>query len=121
MAAAPPGTDSSSAAAPSIDAGGYRRGLSPLPVSVPPWPDATWPVGGTPAIGCENITYGPLMDAIWCGRDGKKWKDSRFTVYGWIEPGANISTSRGHYNLTTGTGGNYPAAYSYEPNKIRFQ
>lgn len=116
--AATPGTDAA-AAAPSIDAGGYRRGLSPPPESVPPWPYSTWPMGGTPAIGYENIYYGPLMDAIWCGKNGKRWKDSRFTIYGWIEPGANLSTSSSHYNLSTGTGGNYPAAYAFEPNKIQ--
>jgi len=117
---APPGTDvTAAAAAPSIDAGGYRRGLSPPPESVPPWPYSTWPIGGTPAIGYENIYYGPLMDAIWCGKNGNRWKDSRFTIYGWIEPGANLSSSSSHYNLSTGTGGNYPAAYAFEPNKIQ--
>ena len=93
-----PGHGFESAAAASIDAGGYRRGLSPPPESVPPWPYSTWPMGGTPAIGYENIYYGPLMDAIWCGKNGKQWKDSRFTIYGWLEPGANISTSRSHFN-----------------------
>jgi hypothetical protein len=119
-APAPPGTDANpGAAAPSIDAGGYRRGLSPPPESVPPWPYSTWPMGGTPAIGYENIYYGPLMDAIWCGKNGKQLQDSRFTIYGWIEPGANLSTSSSHYNLSSSTGGNYPAAYAFEPNKIQ--
>jgi hypothetical protein len=35
----------------------------------------------------ENIYYGPPMDALYCGRGGQKLKDSRFTVYGWLEPG----------------------------------
>ena len=52
-------------------------------------------------------------------KGGQKLKDSRFTIYGWIEPGGNISTSHTRYNFATGTGGNYPAAYSYEPNTVQ--
>ena len=59
------------------------------------------------------------MDAIYCGPNGKAWKDSRFTIYGWIEPGGNISTSNLGFNKLSGTGGNYPAAYSYQPNTIQ--
>jgi hypothetical protein len=99
---------------------GYDPDRVPAPPeSVPPWPYSTWPMGGTEAIGYENIYYGPLMDAIWCGRNGKKLKDSRWTIYGWVEPGANISTSSTHFNKNTGTGGNFPAAYSYEPNTVQ--
>ena len=93
--------------------------VSPPPESMPPWPYSTWPEGGTQAIGYENMYYGPLMDAIWCGRNGKKLKDSRWTLYGWIQPGGNISTSQTHFNKVTGTGGNYPAAYSYQPNTVQ--
>lgn len=50
---------------------GYRPGLQPPPESVPPWPYSTWPMGARPAIGYENMYYGPLMDAIWCGRNGR--------------------------------------------------
>ena len=56
---------------------------------------------------------------IYCGANGKAWKDSRFTIYGWIEPGGNISTSNLGFNKLSGTGGNYPAAYSYEPDTIQ--
>jgi hypothetical protein len=99
-------------------------GYDPDRVPAPPessttWPYTTWPIGGTEAIGYENIVYGPLMDAIWCGKNGKKDKDSRWTVYGWVEPGGNISTSNTTFNKATGTGGNYPAAYSYAPNTIQ--
>ncbi len=113
---APP-TDAAPAAAAAL---GYDpERVSPPPESIPPWPYSTWPMGGTEVIGYENIYYGPLMDAIWCGRSGKRLKDSRFTIYGWIEPGGNISTSGTHFNKFTGTGGNYPAAYSYEPNTLQ--
>jgi hypothetical protein len=46
-------------------------------------------------------------------------RDSRWTIYGWLEPGGNISTSNTNFNKVTGTGGNYPAAYSYQPNKVQ--
>ncbi len=90
-----------------------------VPESNPPWPYATWNVGGSQAIGVENMYYNALMDALYCGSGGQKLKDSRFTIYGWVEPGANISTSHTRYNYSTGTGGNYPAAYSFEPNTIQ--
>lgn len=94
-------------------------GGAEIPESNPPWPYATWNVGGTEAIGVENMSYNALMDALYCGKSGQKLKDSRFTVYGWVEPGGNLSTSHTRYNYSTGTGGNYPAAYSFEPNTLQ--
>jgi hypothetical protein len=87
-----------------------------VPEANPPWPYAAWNVGGTPVIGIENLYQSALMDAIDCGPSGQAWKDSRITIYGWVQPGGNISTSRSRFNYTSGTGGNYPAAYSYQPN-----
>ncbi|HWJ35060.1 MAG TPA: outer membrane beta-barrel protein [Steroidobacteraceae bacterium] len=91
-------------------------GGAEVPESNPPWPYSTWNVGGSEAIGVENMYYNALMDALYCGRGGQKLKDSRLTIYGWFEPGANVSTSHTRFNYVTGTGGNYPAAYSFEPN-----
>ena len=91
-------------------------GGAEVPESSPPWPYATWNVGGTPAIGTENMYYSALMDALYCGADGQELKDSRFTVYGWLEPGANLSTSHSRFNYRTGAGGNAPAAYDFQPN-----
>jgi hypothetical protein len=87
-----------------------------VPESSPPWPYASWNIGGSELIGVENRYSSALMDALYCGDGGARLKDSRFTIYGWLEPGGNLSTSRSHFNFATGTGGNYPAAYSYEPN-----
>jgi len=101
-------------APPSMVVGGAE-----VPISNPPWPYATWNVGGSTAIGVENMYYNALMDALYCGKGGQKLKDSRFTIYGWIEPGGNISTSNTRFNYATGTGGNYPAAYSYQPNTLQ--
>jgi hypothetical protein len=101
------------------EAAGYRQDLPPPPVSSPPWPYSTWNVGGTSAVGYENKYSSALMDAIYCGPNGKAWKDSRFVIYGWVEPGANISTSNLGFNKLSGTGGNFPAAYSYQPNTVQ--
>ena len=94
-------------------------GGAEVPENNPPWPYATWNVGGSTAIGVENMYYNFLMDALYCGQGGQKLKDSRFTIYGWVEPGGNVSTSHTRFNYATGTGGNYPAAYSFEPNAVQ--
>jgi Putative beta-barrel porin-2, OmpL-like. bbp2 len=91
-------------------------GGAEIPESMPPWSYSTWNVGGTPAIGTENMYYSALMDALYCGPDGQALKDSRFTIYGWLEPGANWSTSHSRFDYKTGAGGNAPAAYDFEPN-----
>jgi hypothetical protein len=120
-------TTTSDAAAPALnlnapfdaEAAGYRQDFPPPPVSSPPWPYVTWPVGGTSTVGYENLYSSALMDAIYCGPNGKAWKDSRFVIYGWLEPGGNISTSKLGFNKLSGTGGNFPAAYSYQPNTVQ--
>jgi hypothetical protein len=94
-------------------------GGSEIPMSNPPWPYSSWNIGGSEAIGVENMYYNTLMDALYCGQGGQKLKDSRFTIYGWLEPGGNISTSHTSFNYATGSGGNSPAAYSFEPNTLQ--
>lgn len=94
-------------------------GGMPVPETNPPWPYSTWNIGGSETIGVDNMYYSALMDALYCGSGGQRLKDSRFTIYGWIEPGGNLSTSKTHFNFVTGTGGNYPAAYSYQPNTVQ--
>src|SRR5271168_580741 len=69
--------------APAVLSGYDPSRVSEPSESVPPWPYSTWPEGGTAVIGYENMYYGPLMDAIWCGKHGKQLKDSRWTIYGW--------------------------------------
>jgi hypothetical protein len=94
----------------------WRKGYQAPPVSSAPMPFSNWPVGGSENIGYENAYYGPFMDAVYCGPEGKYWKESRLTVYGWLNPGMNVSTSKSRYNFVSGTGGNWPASYSYQPN-----
>lgn len=50
------------------------------------------------------IYYDALMDALYCGTGDERLKDSRFTNYGWIEPGGNFSTSHTRFNFVTGSG-----------------
>lgn len=97
----------------------WREGYQPPPESTPPMPFTGWPIGGTEIIGYDNSYSGALMDALYCGPNGQAWKDSRVTVYGWVNPGFNRSTSHTAYNGANGTGGNFPAAYSYQPNTVQ--
>lgn len=94
----------------------WREGYQPPPTSAPPMPFTAWPIGGTEVIGYDNSYSGTLMDALYCGPDGKRWKDSRVTIYGWVEAGMNASSSHTGFNPKNGTGGNFPAAYTYAPN-----
>jgi hypothetical protein len=88
-----------------------RRG-DPAPVSSPPFPFSDWPYGGSPTIGAPDTNGGPLMTAIYDGKHGKGWEDSRIKLYGWINGGFNVSTSDKHY-------GNAPAAYYLQPNSVQ--
>jgi Putative beta-barrel porin-2, OmpL-like. bbp2 len=88
-----------------------RRGY-PAPESSPPFPFADWPYGGSPVIGAPDTSGGPLMTAIYEGKHGKSWQNSRVKIYGWVDGGFNVSTSDKHY-------GNAPAAYYIQPNSVQ--
>lgn len=105
----------------------------PPAVSSPPFPYSPFPVGATSTIGYSGAyaSYAtPLMDAIYCGPYGQKIKDSRIQIFGWLNPGANASTSNSQYRVAPGnsphgasssllgTGGNNPVAYDVYPNQI---
>jgi hypothetical protein len=97
----------------------WRQGLQPPMVSSPPMPFGNVPLGGSENIGYENMYYGAFMDAVYCGPNGQAWKDTRVTTYGWLNVGGNLSTSKNNYNFVNGTGGNFPASYSYQPNTVQ--
>ena len=78
-----------------------KRGL-PSPLDSPPLPSSDWGYGGSPDIGAPDGNSYPLMTAI----NGAK---SRSKIFGWIEPGVNVSTSS-HTNL--------PEVYDQYPNSI---
>jgi hypothetical protein len=78
-----------------------RRGV-PSPLDSPPFPSADWSYGGSPTIGESDGNVYPLQTAI----DGAK---HRTKVYGWIEPTANVSTSRDR---------NYPETNDIYSNRV---
>ncbi len=91
--------------APTPPSAGY-----PPPVSSPPYPFAYWPYGGSPTIGAPIQSPYPFTQALQTGSNGDFWKKSGIQIYGWIEPGMNLSTSnKSHF-------ANAPAAYYITPN-----
>jgi Putative beta-barrel porin-2, OmpL-like. bbp2 len=90
----------------------HRDGWPTTPQSSPPYPFTEWPYGGATSIGVSrpNSVDSPLMVALANTALGKAMNDAHIQVYGWINPGANLSTS------TVQPGGNFPAAYMYTPN-----
>jgi hypothetical protein len=78
-----------------------RRG-PPSPLDSPPFPSADWSYGGSPTIGESDGNVYPLQTAI-NGATG------RTKVYGWIEPTANVSTSRNR---------NYPETNDIYSNRV---
>ncbi|HEV7522547.1 MAG TPA: outer membrane beta-barrel protein [Candidatus Angelobacter sp.] len=63
------------------------RRIPPPPLDSPPFPSADWNYGGAPVIGAPDTNVYPLMQALNGGR-------SRIKLYGWVEPGLNVSTSK---------------------------
>lgn len=96
-----------------------RAGYQDPPLSTPPYPSATWNIGGTVPIGYDALYKGPLTDTLWCGPYGSWMKENRLTVYGWAEPSFNISTSNRKFSQSQGVGGNFPSAYDPWPNTVQ--
>ncbi len=92
----------------------------PAPQNSPPFPYAEFQIGGTPTIGDRNEqTVYPLMKALFDGPDGKWWKDSRTFISGWIEIGANGSTSTNQPGAAGAASyGNAPYLYDQMPNSV---
>jgi hypothetical protein len=107
----PPAASNPAAAAPAF------RG-DPAPVNGPPFPFSTWPIGGTVSIGQPWTQAAPWMTAVWDGPDGDGWKRHKIQIYGWLNVGANFSTSKGGVNASEGKYDNFPTAYDEVPNAI---
>jgi hypothetical protein len=95
---------------------GRRDGWPVTPMTTPPMPFTEWPYGGTQNLGTTRPASidSPLMVAFantWFGHF-MAWGNMQ--LYGWIDPGGNLSTS------TVAQGGNAPAAYDYRPNALNF-
>ncbi len=86
----------------------------PSPENAPPFPFTEWPMGGGNYIGATvpNSIDSPLMTALAPTQVGKFLKDNNTQIYGWVNPGFNISDAPG------GKYGNYPAAYAYRPDQL---
>ena len=78
-----------------------RRGPA-SPLDSPPFPSSDWSYGGSPIIGEADGNVYPLQNAI-NGATG------RTKIYGWIEPTANVSTSRDR---------NYPETNDIYSNRV---
>jgi hypothetical protein len=72
-----------------------------------------WPYGGSPTIGQPWTQAGPLMTAIWGGSNGDAWKRSGVQIYGWLNAGFDVSTSKGSGYST------YPEAYPERGNTVQ--
>jgi hypothetical protein len=88
--------------------------VPPTPQSIPPYPFTEWPYGGTTNLGVTRPSSvdSPLMVALGNTQVGSWMNDNHIQVYGWVDPGGNLSTN-------TVRGGNAPAAYSYNPNTVQ--
>jgi hypothetical protein len=86
----------------------------PQPQTSPPMPFTEWPFGGGNAIGATipSSIDSPLMTALAPTGFGQFLNDAHTQIYGWINPGFNVSTANQH------KGGNFPAAYAYDPNTV---
>lgn len=89
------------------------RLIAPAPLDSPPFPSSEWGYGGSPVLGTDgSLPVTPLMKALHGTSPGNFLENNRISIYGWLEPGGNISTSHGK-------AGNFPAGYDYNPNTIQ--
>ena len=94
---------------------GRRANWPATPQSIPPMPFTEWPYGGTTALGVNRPSSvdSPLMVAIANTGVGRFLNDHHIQVYGWIDPGFNISSN------TRRPAGNSPIGYAYTPNTLQ--
>jgi hypothetical protein len=94
---------------------GRKAGWDPAPETTPPMPFTDWPYGGTTALGGNRTASvdSPLMVAIANTDVGKWMQDTGIQLYGWVDPGFNVSSN------TVRKAGNAPIAYAYDPNTVQ--
>ena len=94
---------------------GRIAGWPATPETTPPMPFTEWPYGGTTSIGVSRPASvdSPLMVAIADTSIGKFLSDWHVQVYGWLDPGFNVSTN------SRQPAGNAPIAYAYTPNTVQ--
>jgi len=96
-----------------------RSDYPPAPTTQPPYPFTEYSFGGSQAIGATtpNSIDAPVMKALSPTPVGKFLENNNVQIYGWINPGFNVSSARSLPGALTG--GNNPAAYSYQPNILQ--
>jgi len=84
------------------------------PETTPPEPFTEWPYGGTTSLGVTPTASvdSPLMVAIANTGVGQWLNTTGIQVYGWVDPGFNVS------NESVKPNGNSPIAYNYTPNTL---
>ena len=86
----------------------------PAPLDSPPWAWADWPFGGTALLGgaTPNSSGGAAMKALSDTSFGDYLKDHNIEIWGWVDAGFNLSTSKG-------ANGNAPAGYDFNANAVQ--
>lgn len=91
---------------------------NPVPFDSPPFFNGEWQIGGTEAIGDQNLTPdSPLMEAIYQGPHGAAWEKTKIKLYGWVDTSMNLSTSTKSGEGANGQSANYPVIYPQRPNR----
>ena len=98
---------------------GRRPTINPAPETSPPYPFVDYSFGGSQLIGgtLPNSIDSPLMKALSPTPVGKTLEDWHTQIYGWINPGFNLSTAQSLPGSLIG--GNNPVTYSYQPNILQ--
>ncbi len=93
----------------------HRDGVPTTPETTPPMPFTEWPYGGTTSLGVTlpGSVDSPFMAAIGNTGVGQWLTDNHFQIYGWVDPGMNLSSN------STKPGGNAPILYFYTPNTVQ--
>jgi hypothetical protein len=88
-----------------------RDGWPATPETTPPMPYTEFPNGAVTSIGVTRpgSVDSPLMAAIANTSFGKLLTDNNFQIYGWLNPGFNVSSNNRNF-------GNAPVAYTVKPN-----
>jgi hypothetical protein len=94
---------------------GRRADWPRTPETTPPMPFTEWPYGGTQNLGVTRPASAdsPFMNAISNTSFGAWMAANNLQLYGWIDPGLNVSSN------SVRPGGNAPIAYSYTPNTVQ--
>ena len=94
---------------------GRRADWPRTPMTTPPMPFTEWPYGGSQNLGVTRpaSTDSPFMAAIANTSAGQWMAANNLQLYGWIDPGLNISSN------SVRPGGNAPLSYSYTPNTVQ--